>query len=399
MKLKKIITLLLILPVLSSCHHFIMRSGDISLKKEVTEIPFEYRLGLPIIKVTINGKSYDFLFDTGASNTISQELTEKINAKTKGFQGVIDSQRNKSIVKIIQLDTISIGGYHFLNTGAIVADLTKSIAVNCLNIDGIIGSNLIQLANWEIDFKNQKIKISSFENQFKVPPYADTIKYKTDCYYKQYIDLKIGDKKIKNLTFDTGSSGYINCSGKDYNNFLQNDLLSKTNYGYGVSSSGLFGKGEPDSVFYATTNSLTLGNTPINQPLIEFRKKHSDMIGTGFLGNFNVILLPQKKEIILIKVDDREESARTFGFGFFPYADSLKVDYIINNSIATKKGLKLNDRIVEINGMDVRSIDTKCYCDIQNKILSKKDSINITIHRKDKEIELELFKTPIFKFP
>jgi len=64
-----------------------MRSGDITFKKEVTEIPFEYRLGLPIINVTINGESYDFLFDTGASNIISQELAKKINAKTKGFQG------------------------------------------------------------------------------------------------------------------------------------------------------------------------------------------------------------------------------------------------------------------------------------------------------------------------
>ena len=87
MDLKKIITLIIILPLLSGCHHFIMRSGDITFKKEVTEIPFEYRLGLPIINVTINGESYDFLFDTGASNIISQELSKKINAKTKGFQG------------------------------------------------------------------------------------------------------------------------------------------------------------------------------------------------------------------------------------------------------------------------------------------------------------------------
>jgi len=396
MNLKKIITLLLIPPVLSGCHHLIMRSGDIAFKKEVTKIPFEYRQGLPIIKVKINEESYDFLFDTGASNTISQELTKKINAKTKGFQGVIDSQRNKSILKIIQLDTISIGGYHFLNTGAIVANLNKSIAVNCLDIDGIIGSNLIQLANWEIDFKNQIIKISSSENQFKVSHNADTIKYKTDIYYKQYIDLKIGNIKIKNLTFDTGSNGYITCSGKDYKKLINNDLLSETNYGYGVSSSGLFGKGKPDSVFYATTNSLTFGNTQINHPILEFREKHSNMIGTDFLKKFTVILIPGEKEIILSKVDDREELARTFGFGFFPYANSLKVDYIINNSIAAKKGLKLNDRIVEINGMDVHSIDTKCYCDIQNKILSKKNSITITIHRKDNEIELELFKTPIF---
>jgi len=396
MNLKKIITILLILPLFSGCHHFIMRSGNIACKKEKTEIPFEYRLGLPIIKVTINGKSYDFLFDTGASNVISKELAKKISAKTKAFLGAMDSQKNKSIVKIVQLDTISMGGYHFLNTGAIVADVNKSISVSCLNIDGIIGSNLMQLANWEIDFKNKKIRISSPEKHFKVPKNADTIKYKTDLYYKHYIDLKIGNRKIKNLTFDTGSNGYITCSGKDYKKLINNDLLSKTNYGYGVSSSGLFGKGNSDSVFYATTSLLTLGKTPIKQPLLEFRRKHSDMIGTEFLKNFTVILIPRKKEIILSKVNDREESARTFGFAFFPYGDSLKVDYLINKTIATRKGLQLNDRIVEINGIDVRSIDTKCYCDIQDKIMNKKDSITITIHRKDKEIELKLFKTSIF---
>ena len=85
MTYKKIIIALLILPLLS-CSHLILKSGKIEMKETHIKIPFEYSLGLPIIQVSINGKSYDFLFDTGAINIISEEMASELNVKTISFQ-------------------------------------------------------------------------------------------------------------------------------------------------------------------------------------------------------------------------------------------------------------------------------------------------------------------------
>ncbi|NRB81964.1 MAG: clan AA aspartic protease, partial [Saccharospirillaceae bacterium] len=103
-----------------------MKSGEVEQEVFNVQIPFEYRLGLIILKVNIAGKEYDFLLDTGAPNAVSKKLAKELNLTPIFSEVVTDSNGDNSELGLVKLDHVSIGGVKFLNTGAVIVDLELS---------------------------------------------------------------------------------------------------------------------------------------------------------------------------------------------------------------------------------------------------------------------------------
>ena len=399
MKLQKIITALILLPLFASCNNFLLKNGEIELRESLTEIPFEYRLGLPIIQVNINGKSYDFLFDTGAINIISEELASELDLKTISVQPTRDSQGKRSMLKTVKLDSIQLGTAYFMKTAAIVADLNKSIDISCLHIDGIIGSNLMKMAVWQIDYQNQLITITNSKEALDIPDNSKIIPFETSSIGKQYIDIEINGVLEKHITFDTGSNGGIVCSKSTYNKLLKTDSQLKSYFGFGSNSSGLYGNGSTDSLFYVRPDSVKIGNLNIDNQIVKFKKKGSRIIGNEFLKNYRIILNWDNQEITMIEENDAViDPINTFGFKVFMDSDKLFVKYIFNNSSADLHGIKLNDQIIKINDIDYTDTEKNCYCEIIEKgVLSECDTISISILRKNKKLNFTLNRTTFIK--
>jgi len=55
--------------------------GKIQQKHYLKKIPYQEVLGIPVVSVTINGKAYKFIFDTGAMLVISNKIFEELNLK------------------------------------------------------------------------------------------------------------------------------------------------------------------------------------------------------------------------------------------------------------------------------------------------------------------------------
>lgn len=395
--MKKIITLALSILLFSSCNHFIMKSGSVEIQESKSEIPVEFRLGLPIIQVNINGKSYDFLFDTGAINVISEKLYKELDLKTRSRQIIRDSQKKKSVLRTVKLDTIFIGENKFIETGAIVADLNQSVVISCLNIDGIIGSNLMKLAYWEIDYKNQKLSISNNKNIFKIPEKADIMNFKTSSTGKVYIDVTINGITETNVTFDTGSNSGINCSKRTFNKLEKSNLISHSNYGYGSNMSGLYGAGSHDTTFYMISDTLKVNEIICDNQIIQFKQKGSSTIGNEFLRNYRIIMDWNNNEISLIKDENIElDSMSNFGFKSHLKNNQLFVKYIFNNSSAQKEGLQIGDHILKIDDNDYSKTEKNCFCNIiENGFSPEKDSIKVTVLRNEQEINFNLVRNTI----
>lgn len=79
---KLTLSILISLLCLTACNTVktiaILKKGKVAQKKFEVKIPFEYRLGLIVLKVSIAGNKYDFILDTGASNLVSKTLAEKL---------------------------------------------------------------------------------------------------------------------------------------------------------------------------------------------------------------------------------------------------------------------------------------------------------------------------------
>src|SRR5690606_11198030 len=202
----RIIFLLLIL-FLTSCNNSLInlfKKCEYSKKKHIVEVPFTLENGLIIIPVTIEGETYRFLFDTGAPNVISTELSSKLTTKRKRSFRTSDSQGNQTILDYVSLPKIEIQGASFINMTAAVADLKKTDAIACLGIDGLIGANLMRKASWQIDNLNRVLRIAFDFEKLHLPEGSFVIPFSTEVTGTPVLHLKIGNTDIKKIQMDTG---------------------------------------------------------------------------------------------------------------------------------------------------------------------------------------------------
>jgi predicted aspartyl protease len=276
-----------------------MKSGKTQQKDFFITIPFEFRAGLPILEVKVNGLKANFLFDTGAPNVISLEFAEKLRLKTKAKGSVEDSGGNKVTgQKYVSLSNVKIGSVNFLNTGAIIQNLNSSDIMKCIKLDGIIGANLMKEAFWKIDYENQTLTLTDNISKLEITDDYKSLKFKAKISGTPLVSLSINGNEVKNITFDTGSNGQITLPKKIYHKLKKKDLLKST-FIKGSTTYGVNGKSQSDTTYFAKSKNFRIGDISLNNKILKFRK-HSDIIGTGFLKIFDIIL-DWKNSIIYLK--------------------------------------------------------------------------------------------------
>ena len=373
----------------------LLTNGEVLQKKFKTEIPFEYRNGLIILKVTIQEKQYDFMLDTGAPNVISETLAQQLNLKNEVKQKIGDSQNASSKLNLTKIEKLSIGAIDFLNTGAVISDLSNG-AVGCLELDGFIGANLMKTAIWKIDYANQIITISNSRDELNLSSPKKIISFKTKTQGTPLINIKFNNVLQKNVTYDTGSNKGISAPKKILDKLLKADASIPTAYGFGVSSYGLYGPGKMDSLYFAKVDSISIGDITLKNELIQFKKSGSILLGTGFFKNYDTVLDWFKKEIILLPQKEVELDKPDFGFSFSLKDQKLLVNRIMKNSDASKKGLQIGDQISRIGEKDYTITSEEDWCDLINKKISKDDEVTIAILKEGKEKNLTLKKEKMF---
>ena len=361
--------ILIFIILLTSCNLLkqlqLMKSGKTQQEDFFVTIPFEFRAGLPILEVQVNGLKANFLFDTGAPNVISLEFAEKLRLKTKAKGSVEDSGGNNiTDQKYVSLSEVKIGSINFLNTGAIITDLNSSDIMECIKLDGIIGANLMKEAFWKIDYENQTLTLTDNISKLKISEDYKALKFKAKISGSPLVSLSINGNEIKNLTFDTGSNGQITLQKKIYHKLKKNHLLKST-FIKGSTTYGVNGKALSDTTYFAKSKNLRIGDISLNSQILNFRE-HSNIIGTGFLKNFDIILDWKSNIIYLRKIKDYDYSS-IISFGFKPDLRNNKIfiGAIFDKSDSDGK-LELGDEILEINNVDFESFSKFDFCELVN---------------------------------
>src|SRR5690606_3325537 len=125
----------------------------------------------------------------------------------------------KEDLEYVILDEITIGCVNFLNTGAAIADLKRSSVIACLDIDGIIGANLMQKAIWQIDYQNQVLRVSNTLNSFNIEN-GKHIQFNQKFTGTPIVDVNLNGVVAKNVTIDTGSNDDFGFSEHTFNEFI-----------------------------------------------------------------------------------------------------------------------------------------------------------------------------------
>lgn len=365
-------------------------SGDFRTSLEV-----DMKAGILIIPVEIGGKTYRFLFDSAALLTVSPEIRSSLGLKTLSEGYIVDSSGSRNKLDYVDVPLISIGGIEFSDQTAMVADLDLHPVLQCYDLDGIIGTNLMRLCDWTIDYKGKTITLSRGYDLIQPGrDYAEVLFY-TDRQFNIRVDLNLGIGKVSNLKLDYGSNGSITIPQGILDVLKDENIVDTVFVESGIIRSGLFGDHVPVSRELSFVD--TIYNGEFGSGLTAIKTGNSALIGTGILKNYVVSIDWERQRLLFNKHEEyNKEDTRSFGFkAGLNRNDEMEVQSVILGSEAELNAVLPGMLIKQIDGVYFDRESSICrYIEQDN---SSKDSIEIILYDNEREIRKKLFNRPLLK--
>lgn len=349
--MKQIILFVFISFIFSSCSYVknvqLLVGGKTKAKNYVHAISFEMRKDIIVVKARVNDDEelYEFIFDSGAFNSkIEYNLANKLDIQVVTSKTNSTAQGIERKIEVVSIDSIQLGDITFYNIGAGKLVYDETSASPCIAKNGIIGANLMKLAHWKIDFKQQVLFFS--DKPFEVEDEAFTLAFKRPLLSgTPEISIEIESVKIDNVLFDLGYNGglVLPLAYADYFKNQESKIILDQ------STSGIYGTNY-DSIIVKKLN-VNIGGYLKVIP-VEFSARNKMLLGNEFLKYFTVLLDYDKNEIKLVNESDVEISTRReFLAGILN--DSL---WIVTRT-TPKITLQLNDTLLFVNGkLNIRNV-------------------------------------------
>lgn len=361
--------------------------GEAQLKNPVEKINLQFANNLPFVKVSINGKPYNFLFDSGAPTVISSAIYTELGLEKKHRSKVKDSQKNKQEQIFTQLPEMTVDNVVFKNIGAIVIDLNNS-ELGCFKIDGIIGANQMAKLFWRVNYSENSLEATKDLSRFDLNGYETIIPFDFKTQKTPIVETKIAGQKV-NLTFDTGFTGRIRVTG----NYYDPKSFSKSIETYGVNAVGAYGTGKPETNHIFKTNELPLGNARFMNEVI--MTGNSNIIGNEFFQNFSFIMDWENKKVYMKRIKDEEAKVESFGFGYRFIEGKAEVSYVFKED---NFPVQIGDTIISINNVKLNHLDKESSCHyFINRVERDAQTIDMKVQRNGNIVDIKLDKKEYLK--
>ncbi|WP_265130920.1 aspartyl protease family protein [Chryseobacterium oranimense] len=382
--MKKVLYTLLILSTttISAQGKKFFKSGEVKLQNPVEKINLRYANDLPFVQVNINGKPYNFLFDTGAPTVISTAVYTELGLEKKHTAKVKDSQKNKQEQIFTILPEMVVDKAVFKNVGAIVMDFSVS-ELSCFKIDGILGANQMAKLFWKINYAENSLEASEDLAQFNPADYDIVIPFSPRPQKTPVVETDLQGKKI-DLTFDTGFSGRLKIIDGAYD--AQKAL--KSIEVYGTNSVGAYGAAKPAPGYIFRTPALPLGNKIFPNEIIA--TGNASLVGNDFFKNFVFILDWSGNKIYMKQIKNEPAKLESFGFGYRFIDSKPTVAFVFQEE---NYPLRVGDTIISINNVNLNNLDKDGACHyFINRVENGQKIIDLKIRREGKEMQVRLEK-------
>lgn len=357
----------------------VISKADLKEFKEPQSIDFQKSLGLIVLPVEIEGEKYRFIFDTGAQTTIiSKQLSEKLEYKREGSLPVRDSHHATERLNVGVVEKMNIEGLHYTNVGVVVNDFKNNLQFYCLDIDGVIGMNMIRLNNWKIDYDNNKVIVLNSKSKISAPgevPLDFKVKRGTP-FVKLYVN---GERE--EFLLDIGKNGTaLSVSPRV--------VLNGDNKLIGYSSFGMYGKTKFDTVRYAQVELSDGAHFFKESVIVSQASKSSFVMGTGYLEKYyQSVTLDFKRNVIYLKGRSNEQNQILS----YPFSAMLLPNAIIVGSKeADYSTLNIGDTIVAVNGIDYNDNGCELLNEIRDSRIRMQDHLPVKVIRNRTVCELSI---------
>jgi len=359
--MKKTFTLLLLVFLFTSIFaQFVnFNKGKIIQKSYLQEIPYQAVEGLPVVQVTINGKMYNFIFDTGGGLMISDKLYKELNLPIKGKGKVGDSSGEKKKMRFIKLPKMLLQEITFVNTPGIVFPEESEFVkwCECYGIEGLMGSNMVRKSVVQFDEKNKNFII------------ADNIKklsVKTEVYQKLTLSKTLShpfisvttqkgeQRAVKKVLFDSGASSFYNISAR----WLKYYVADKIAEGEGTFSMGAHGVEKKQKHFLLNIPELIINDVSFSDITAMTTHSNYSRIGAKLFQYGKITLDYKKKHFYFepfdnINTDELSKMPRAVSFSY--QNNKLVVGIIWDKELESQ--INVGDEILSINGIDIQSMN------------------------------------------
>lgn len=176
--------------------HQSMRQGKVTHRQGIIDsIDFFFERNHIILKLNDacfsggtpfpNPNTYYFIFDTGSPTYFSKSLIAKLGLEKKINFTIQDDRGAKKNLPFYTAK-VKLQSSNFQDI--VIGELPKQIALDSINIDGVIGANLMQHCAWQIDYSQERIYFANRIEALTLPkenypiPFVRNI-FRTPCIY------------------------------------------------------------------------------------------------------------------------------------------------------------------------------------------------------------------------
>ena len=364
--MKKFLILIITIFYASSilAQNITFNNEKIKQKNYLQEIPYKKTRGVPLVPVTINGKTYNFVFDTGAMLVISDKLYKKLSLPIIGRKTITGSSGENRKMRCISLPTLNLQELTFVDTQGVVFH-EDSDFFECLGIDGIIGGNMLRNFIVHFDEQNEHIIITNDIKNISINK-KEYLKMKLSKYGNPFITITLrkGEKSMPHrVLFDSGQNAFFVMSTIAYlwSNGLA-DTVDKIAESEGSSAFGVHGLEPKQQNILLNVPGLVVGKTTFNNVIINTTHFSYSRIGAELFRYGKTTLDFKKKRFYFEPYDNintDELSKYPPSIGSTLQNNKRVVGIIWDKSLESQ--INLGDEILSINGIDLRPMD---FCEL-----------------------------------
>lgn len=223
--MKKITLILLLLLQISFLQAQTYQPGKLASNNFYEIVPFEWVKDKIIIPVQINNHTYRFIFDTGAVLFISSKVQQECGLNKKGTASISDATANEQRNDLFTIPEVKINNISFTNAKAVKSDFFDIYPVNCFEVDGFIGSDLLTHMIVQINLDKRQLILTDQRERLSLLP-KDAIKMNVDkTQGSPHIKINLAGGIREEVLFDSGSDDFFTLDQAHFQKFSKKNKI------------------------------------------------------------------------------------------------------------------------------------------------------------------------------
>jgi hypothetical protein len=329
----------------------------LSEKNFVDTIAVEWTDRHLFVPVEIGGKTYRFLFDSGASQTSLYDDTPFLaDCETVGFTVSHDAVAHRDTVQKVQLPPMTLG--QLTLTGCQATVVHRAVR---RNYDGIIGFDIVNKGlAMKIDVQAGHIILTDRHKLMAAEP-GFTARYRLD-HFTPAVELTHFDTYREYALFDTGFPGFYTMNRESFDRGTEksSETLGKQIEGRAMGrwALGHGGAEQRSEVVFLALDSLLLGGFAFCD-LHALTTQGDSKLGAQLLERGAVVFLPKRKRLCFqpyngearLVVGNRQTEKVVV-----PDKGRPVIGLVWERSEAFAEGLREGDVIEKVNGRAITSM-------------------------------------------